>query len=1020
MQLGARASASGVSNWRNFCVMFLGLQALLICVIAVQAAPAPIIVSTFVNTPVTGTVSPSAGGLINYSVKTDPVNGTVSLNTDGSFTYTPNRNYYGFDSFVYNATDIGGVVSEGIVNITILSGIPETSAVSVPSSGYYRFGDELNFFVLFDQSVSVSGSPFLPVTIGSTTRRAEYKSGSGTNILTFSYAVQPGDMDMDGIALGSMIASNGGSIRNAAGLDAILSLNNVEPTTGVLVNTSSPTAVITASSAPNDTVQRFTVTFSEAVTGLTVSDFVLTTSGSVTTNSYSLQTTNNLIYSLDIGVAGSGTLSLHLPAGGVVNAAGNENQASNALAVPVAQSSNADLQGITPSVGSLTPAFAPGIVSYTLHVANDVESIAFTPSLVDATATVVVNGSSTPNNNQSAAIPLAVGNNTITLAVTAQNGVTTKIYNINVVRAKSDNADLVSLVPSAGSFTPAFSPNATAYSLSVSTDTSSLRLTPTSADPTATITVNGTAVASGSATAALPLDIGNTVLSIIVTAQNGATRTYTVNVTRAVSADASLANLVPSIGSLDPTFDKDTLSYSLSVENTVENISFAPTVSDPSARATVAGANVLSGEFSRPVGLAIGSNKVSIVTTAPGGSSRTYSVVVNRAAIVFPDPALDAEVIGLLNAQTSAARRFAQVQTRNFQNRLEQLHNEGDRRQSSFGLRLGGQSSSEDVTDLNGQPLAAGSTNVTPLGYAPEKQNTFPSNAIAPKTSAQAPQTLDPNLGRAALWSSGFVNFGERDNGKLDLDYTLVGVSGGIDYRFSEQLVAGFGVGYGRDRTDIGNNGTESRANAYSVAIYGSYKPIDNFFIDGLLGGSVLDFDSRRFITSDGSLTNSKREGSQMFASLTAAYEFRQETWLVSPFGRMEMSRSWLDGYSEGGDSIYKLTYGDQTADTITGVLGLRANYSIDYSWGRLTPGVRAEYAHDFQGSSRATIGYSTIGGLPYALDVDGESSDSGSIGLSLDFSFDNAWSSGVEYRTGFGGSGEKDHAVSLKIGAKF
>jgi len=41
-------------------------------------------------------------------------------------------------------------------------------------------------------------------------------------------------------------------------------------------------------------------------------------------------------------------------------------------------------------------------------------------------------------------------------------------------------------------------------------------------------------------------------------------------------------------------------------------------------------------------------------------------------------------------------------------------------------------------------------------------------------------------------------------------------------------------------------------------------------------------------------------------------------------------------------------------------------------------------------------------------------------VGLSLDFSFDNAWATGIEYRTGFGGSGARDHAIALRVGAKF
>ncbi|MEL4070800.1 cadherin-like beta sandwich domain-containing protein [Ochrobactrum sp. GPK 3] len=684
------------------------------------------------------------------------------------------------------------------------------------------------------------------------------------------------------------------------------------------------------------------------------------------------------------------------------------------------QSADANLQNLIPSAGTLAPAFDPNTISYTLNVANDVETITFTPTLSDTRGTVVINGATIPNGTATPAINLAVGSNTVTTTVTAQNGTTTKTYTVNVIRAQSGNADLVGLAPSAGTLDPAFSPSTATYSLTVPTDTSSLQLTPTSADPTATIAVNGATVPSGSASAALPLGIGTTTLTVVVTAQNGTTRSYTVNVTRAASADATLASLVPSSGSLDPTFDKETLSYSLNVENTVESITFAPTVSEPSARVTVAGGSVASGNSSAPIGLAIGSNTVSIVVTAPSGANRSYTVVVNRAAMVFPDPTLDPEVIGLLNAQTSAARRFAQVQTRNFQNRLEQLHDEGDRRKSSLGVRLGGPSSAQQPEDPANPSSSASSTGISPLGYAPEKRDSFPGKAIGLKEPEQPAPTIDPDLGPFAFWSSGFVNFGQRDSGKLDLDYTLVGVSGGIDYRFSERFVAGFGVGYGRDRTDIGDNGTESRANAYSAAVYGSFKPIDNFFIDALVGGSILDFDSTRFITTDGSLTDGKRDGHQLFGSLTAAYEFRQETWLVSPYGRMEMSRSWLDAYSEGGDSIYRLTYGDQTVDTVTGVVGLRANYSIDYTWGRLTPGVRAEYAHDFQGSSRAAMGYSALGGLPYALDVQGESNDSANVGLSLDFSFDNAWTTGVEYRTGFGGSGARDHAIALRVGAKF
>lgn len=53
---------------------------------------------------------------------------------------------------------------------------------------------------------------------------------------------------------------------------------------------------------------------------------------------------------------------------------------------------------------------------------------------------------------------------------------------------------------------------------------------------------------------------------------------------------------------------------------------------------------------------------------------------------------------------------------------------------------------------------------------------------------------------------------------------------------------------------DVGENGTESRASAYSAALYGSDKLTDDLVIDALLGGGGLDFYSTRFVAADGSL----------------------------------------------------------------------------------------------------------------------------------------------------------------------
>ena len=242
------------------------------------------------------------------------------------------------------------------------------------------------------------------------------------------------------------------------------------------------------------------------------------------------------------------------------------------------------------SQGTLTPAFAAGTTSYTDSVANSVTSMTVTPTLADATATITVNGTAVASGAASQAINLNVGNNTITVVVTAQDGSTTKTYTITVNRAPSSNADLSSLTVSQGTLTPAFAAGTTSYTDSVANSVTSMTVTPTLADATATITVNGTAVASGSASQAINLNVGSNTITVVVTAQDGSTtKTYTITVTRAPSSNADLSNLTVSQGTLTPAFAAGTTSYTDNVANSITSMTVTPTVADTTATITVNG-----------------------------------------------------------------------------------------------------------------------------------------------------------------------------------------------------------------------------------------------------------------------------------------------------------------------------------------------------------------------------------------------------------------------------------------------
>ncbi len=93
---------------------------------------------------------------------------------------------------------------------------------------------------------------------------------------------------------------------------------------------------------------------------------------------------------------------------------------------------NAALASLVPSVGSLSPTFDAAILNYNLT--TTASSFALTPSLVHTGAKVSINGVWVSSGNASDPVTLNVGNNVVTLVVTAQDGVTSTTYTLNVNR----------------------------------------------------------------------------------------------------------------------------------------------------------------------------------------------------------------------------------------------------------------------------------------------------------------------------------------------------------------------------------------------------------------------------------------------------------------------------------------------------------------------------------------------------------------------------------------------------------
>jgi hypothetical protein len=195
-----------------------------------------------------------------------------------------------------------------------------------------------------------------------------------------------------------------------------------------------------------------------------------------------------------------------------------------------------DLSGLSLSSGTLSPTFSVDITAYNAEVAYYVTSITVTPTAAGEDCVIKVNEKTVASGTASQRMHLKVGANVISILITSGDGSATKIYTVTVTRLEyatpSHNADLAGLSLSAGMLSPPFSSGTTDYSAKVNNDVSSITVTPMSAGVNATIRVNDQTVISGSASQPIDLYVGYNGISIVVTTEDGTTKTYAVIVRR--------------------------------------------------------------------------------------------------------------------------------------------------------------------------------------------------------------------------------------------------------------------------------------------------------------------------------------------------------------------------------------------------------------------------------------------------------------------------------------------------------
>jgi hypothetical protein len=290
----------------------------------------------------------------------------------------------------------------------------------------------------------------------------------------------------------------------------------------------------------------------------------------------------------------------------------DETERAYTLTVTRAQNNDTNLNSLTVSDGTLSPAFSADWNNYTVTVPNDITSI--TVMAVPAAATAALSYVPSP-----ILTDLPTGTPVTVMVTVKAEDETEKVYGITVTRAKNNNTSLSSLMVNPGALVPAFSADWANYAVTVPNDITSVTVTGVKADPAAVITYSPSQTVNN-----LPAGTPVTVM-VTVKAENNTENIYGITVTRAKNNNTNLNSLAIIPGTLSPNFSANWANYAVTVPNNITSATVMANPADANAVISYAPSQIVNN---LPTGTPV---VVTVTVKAQNETEKTYTVAITRA-----------------------------------------------------------------------------------------------------------------------------------------------------------------------------------------------------------------------------------------------------------------------------------------------------------------------------------------------------------------------------------------------------
>jgi outer membrane lipase/esterase len=279
---------------------------------------------------------------------------------------------------------------------------------------------------------------------------------------------------------------------------------------------------------------------------------------------------------------------------------------------------------------------------------------------------------------------------------------------------------------------------------------------------------------------------------------------------------------------------------------------------------------------------------------------------------------------------------------------------------------------------------------------------------------AAAAATANEALGgRFGVFLNGQGSIGTRDGTSYTRGYDTrtTGVTGGVDYRFTENLILGAALGAVRAKSSFDADYGDASASGVAGSLYGSWYH-GNLYVDAIGTFGFNRYDTRRAIGIGD--VRGATNGRQLGGSVSLGWNTSKGALSFGPYVRAGYIRVDVDNFTETGNTGSEMDVSSQAATSFTTALGGQVSYAISRSWGILSPSLRVEYEREQRNTVQQLTGSLLADPVRtlFAIPTDAPDKTYFNVGAGVAAQFANGRAAFINYEGMFGRAQMTNHAV--------